>query len=150
MRVARALPSSPKRFVLLATILALGTEFFVFNRTQRGVASNGKFRAVVLILNISSWVIGLLISGLFPSGLVPKLTPSGVFIIQPGPHWATNAILSFPFACFVSAVSEYIGLRLFYRRIPFRPPGHTIVLANIASYVVLGVTVFVFLHFSWV
>lgn len=105
---------------------------------------------MVLALNGFSWVIGLLISGLFPSALVPKLTPSGVSMMQPGPQWGTIAILSFPFACVVSAICEYLGVRLFFRRLAFREPVRTVALANIASYVVLGATVFVFLHFAWV
>ncbi len=137
-------------FIPLATIFALGTEFFVFSRTQRGVASNGRLLFVVLALNVFSWVIGLFISGLFPTGLVPKLTSRGVTIIQPGPQWDRIALLSFPFACVVSAALEYLGLRLFFRRLTFRAPLSSVALANVASYVGLGATVFVFLHFTWV
>jgi hypothetical protein len=136
-------------FIPLATIFALATEFFVFTRTQRGVAPNGKLLGVVLAINLLSWIIGLLISFLFPTELVPKLTPSGVSIIQPGPHWSLMAILSFPFACVVSAAIEYLGLRFIFRRTPFRAPIRTISIANFASYIVLGATVFVFLHFDW-
>lgn len=136
-------------FIPLATILALGTEFIVFSRTQRGIASNGKLLFVVLALNVFSWVVGLFISFIFPSGLVPLLTPSGVSIITQGPRWGIIAILSFPFACLVSAALECLGLRFFFRRIPFPAPIRTVAIANLASYVVLGATVFVFLHFDW-
>ncbi len=37
-------------FIPLATIFALATEFFVFTRTQRGVAPNGKLLGVVLAI----------------------------------------------------------------------------------------------------
>ena len=135
-------------FVPLATLFALVTEFYVFNRTQGGVTSNGKLLFVVVVLNVFSWVIGLAISVFLPSGLVPKLTSTGVSILQPGPQWSTIAVLSYPFACIVSVLFEYIGLRLFFRRLPFRAPLRTVALANFASYLVLGATVLGFFHFS--
>ena len=137
-------------FVPLATLFALVTEFFVFNRTQGGVTSNGKLVFVVIVLNVFSWVVGLLIFGFSPSGLVPTLTSTGVSIFQAGPRWRTIAVLSYPFACIVSVLLEYIGLRLFFRRLPFRASLRTVALANFASYLVLGATVLGFFHFSLV
>lgn len=136
-------------FIPLATILALATEFFVFVRMQQGVTSAGKLFGVVLAINIMSWIVGLLISGFLPTGLIPTLVSDGVSIIQPGPRWSTLAFLSFPFACIVSTLVEYFGLLLF-PRLSFRSPFRTAAIANGASYIVLGATVFLFLHFSWI
>jgi hypothetical protein len=125
-------------FVPLATVLALGTEFFIFCRTQQGVTSNKNLFGIVFVLNVFSWIVGLLVSGFFPSGLVPHLTPDGISTIQPGPHWNAIALLSFPFACIFSAALEYFGLRVFFRRLSFRSPLRTVAIANLASYIVLG------------
>jgi len=137
-------------FIPLATILALVTECIIFVRMQRGVVSAGKLSAVVVVLNVFSWLVGWFLSELLPTGLVPQLKPNGVSIIEPGPQWNLLALLSFPFACLVSMLLEYFGLRALLRWLPLHRPLRTVAVANVASYLVLGGTVFLSLHFGWV
>lgn len=134
-------------FFPIAAILALAAEILVFRRTQGPVLSTWRIAAVVLSLNVLSWILGLAISLLLPSGSGPHPTPSGVSIVQPGPYWNILALASYPFACLLSTLLEYLGLRVFnsFSGVPFQKPLRCVALANLLSYVVLGIAVAFFL-----
>lgn len=60
-------------FFPLAGLFGLITEYVVFEKFQREVASAAKLLWVVIAVNLFSWVVGIVLSSLLPGGLVPKL-----------------------------------------------------------------------------
>jgi hypothetical protein len=58
-------------YIPLSAILALLTEFGVYAYFQRGLIRLWRLLGVVLGVNVFSWLIGLLLSFLLPSFLVP-------------------------------------------------------------------------------
>lgn len=133
-------------FFSLATILAMLAEILVFYHMQGKALSFSKIAQVVLSLNLLSWLLGLVFTSLLlPSALVSLPTEQGPRILQPGPYWSITAIASFPLACLVSILLEYLGLRLIFSKLPLRHPLRSVVLANLASYVVLALVLAVFL-----
>ena len=138
-------------YVPLSAILALATEFGVYVYFQRGVIRLWRLFGVVLGVNIFSWLIGLLLSLLFPSFLVPQLRGEGEHqftTIGPGPHWTLVAVLSFVWACFLSTLLEYCGPWLFRRKFAFQRLGLCVATANVAGYLVAGAVVWSWLHFN--
>lgn len=137
-------------FIPVSAILGLGTELTVYAYFQRGIISLLRLFGVVIAVNVFSWVVGLLLSFLLPSFLVPQLKRFGEHeftTIAPGPHWGVVAVLSFAWACLVSILLEYVALWLFRRRLGFRSLGFCVTVANIAGYIVIGFTVWIYLHF---
>ena len=137
-------------FIPLSAILGLGIEFSVYAYFQRGLLALWRLLSVVIAVNVFSWVVGLLLSFLLPSFLVPQLRGEGEHqftTIAPGPHWGVVAVLSFAWACLVSILLEYFALWLFRRRLAFRNLGLCVTVANIAGYIVIGFTVWIYLHF---
>ncbi len=141
-------------FFPLAGILALATEFgvYAFFRDRRP----SRFRlfglvVVVVVVNLFSWFAGFALSFVLPSGLVPQLTGEPdhpVFITTTGPNWNTLAILSFVWACLLSCGLEYAALRPFRRALPIENLAVCVVIANVASYCVIGVVTAVYLYFD--
>ena len=62
-------------------------------------------------------------------------------MIGPGPSWGAWAIASFFLACALSILIEYPFLLLVRRWFPWRSLAACTVVANVASYVVLGMLV---------
>jgi hypothetical protein len=140
-------------FIPLSAILALGTEYAVYIYFQRGLTSLGRLFAIVAGVNVFSWLIGLFLSSFLPGGLAPKLVGQGEHqftTIQPGPHWGLIATLSFAWACLLSTLLEYFALWLLRKTVAFRRLGLCVTVANVAGYIVIGVTVWVFLYFRLV
>jgi hypothetical protein len=140
-------------FIPLSAILALATEFAVYVRFQRGVISLWWLFGIVFGVNIFSWVVGIFLSFLLPTFLVPKLVGDSAHrftTIAPGPYWGVVAILSFVWACAVSTVLEYFALWLFRKKLGFRQLGSCVTVANVAGYIIIGATVWVFLTFGLV
>lgn len=131
-------------FYPLAAILALASEFAVFVYFQRGVMSKSNIVGVVVLVNIFSWLVGIILSALLPSGLVPKLMGDSnhhFYTVTQSPQWGTIAILSFFWACFLSSVIEYAALRLLRRALPFERLAVCVGVTNFVSYCVIGATV---------
>ena len=140
-------------FIPLSAILGLSTEFGVFSYFQRGIIALRRHLGIVIGVNLFSWVAGLFLSFLLPSFLVPQLRAEGEHrftTITQGPHWGLVAVLSFAWACFVSVVLEYFALWLLRKKLGFRKLGLCVTVANIAGYIVIGVTVRIYLHFNLV
>ena len=138
-------------FFPLSAVLALAAEFAVFAYFQRGVMSRFRILAVVVGINLLSWVVGFALSFVLPSGLVPQLVDAGdspITITTQGPNWNVLAILGFFWACALSFVLEYGTLRLFRRRLPLKNLALCVGLANVASYCVIGAVVAVHLPFD--
>jgi hypothetical protein len=129
-------------FLPLSGLLALGSEWAIY-------ALFSTRRPALLLVptigaNVFSWVVGLLFSGLLPSGLVPRLIEPGVEIIDQGPDWLTYAYLSYPVACAVSIVLEFAVFFPLRRWLRIRHLAAAVVLANLTSYTLLGVTALVY------
>lgn len=136
-------------FFPVAAVLALATEFVVFNSFQRGVLSRFRLLAVVAGVNLFSWLLGVMLSLVLPSGLVPKLVNGGdhdIEILTQGPNWSTMAMASFFWACLLSFGLEYGTLRLVRKWIPFRNLALCTGIANVASYCVIAAIVAIHLH----
>jgi len=130
-------------FIPVAVLLAMATEIGIFWWMQRRAGPPPNLIVVVIALNGISWIAGMYLSLGLPSGLIPVLTENGATILQPGPRWGMMALLSYPFACAVSTVIEYLGLRLIDRKRTYLLPLRTVAAANAASYVVLAGTALV-------
>ncbi len=106
--------------------------------------------AVVIGVNLFSWLVGVLFSLILPSGLVPELVdaPAPAYILTQGPHWNAIAIVSFFEAYLLNFGLEYGGLRFMCKCIPFQRLGLCVGVANVASYCVIAVVVAVHLHFD--
>jgi hypothetical protein len=135
-------------FFPLAGLAALGAEWMVFCRYQAGLVSPGRTFTSVVCANVVSWVVGIVASGMLPSGLVPSLVgdpEKGLTIIGPGPSWDAWAIASFFIACALSILIEYLFPLLMSCWFPWRSLAACTVAANVASYLVLGMLVAVHL-----
>ncbi len=138
-------------FFPVAAALALATEYGVYLHFQRKILSLWPLFCVVFIVNIFSWLAGILLSFVLPSFLVPTLVGEGTSrgtALLPGPHWEAVAILSFIWACLLSIALEYFALWLFRKTLRFRRLGLCVTIANTASYAAIGITAWVFLHFQ--
>jgi hypothetical protein len=138
-------------FFPLSAVLALTAEFAVFVYFQRGVMSKPRLLFVVVGVNLFSWLVGIVLSGFLPSGLVPRLVGEGEhqgYVVAAGPHWDAIAILSFFWACMLSFVLEYSALRLLRKQLPLQKLALCVAVANIASYCVIGAVVAIELYFG--
>lgn len=134
-------------FLPVVGLPALVAEFIVFARFQRGVTRWPILAAVVVGVNVLSWIVGFFVSCFLPAGLVPRFRSGGshgIPILAPGPAWGEMAIASFFWACFLSFAIEYGVLRCVRRWIPFRKLALCTGLANIASYTVIAVAMTIF------
>jgi hypothetical protein len=135
----------------LSAILGLATEFAVYVYFQRAIIALWRLFGVFIAVNLFSWIVGLFLSFLLPSFLVPQLRGEGEHrftTITQGPHWGLVAILSFAWACIVSILLEYFALWLFRRKLGLRRLGFCVALANVAGYVIIGATVWTYVHFN--
>ena len=71
------------------------------------------------------------------SGCCARAPRQGLGISTP----SAFALLDSAFACVVSTVLEYLGLRLFFPRLRFHAPLRNVALANVAGYFVLAIMV---------
>jgi hypothetical protein len=122
-------------FVPLSLVLAMATEYGVYIYFQRGIISLWKLLFIVLGVNAFSWFVGAVLSSMIPDRFIPQLPVIGGFI-------------PFAWACFLSTVLEFFPLWLFRRRLAFRKLGLCVVIANVAGYIVIGITVFLCEHFQ--
>lgn len=136
-------------FFPLSAVLALAAEFAVFLYSQRGIISKPRLLGAVVVVNLFSWVVGLLLSLVVPSGLVPKLVGDAehpMHIITEGTYWTPVAIAGFFWACLVSFGLEYGALRWLGRKPPFQRLGLCVGVANVVSYCMIAAVVAVHLH----
>ena len=124
----------------LNIVLVLVSEVAVFRFYQRSTVSLGSSIWLVIAANAVSWLIGCVVAGfLMPSGLEQR-SPHG--FIERTPHYGVYALLSFLFAFIFSVLIEYGFYRTFQRRYHFQRLGTCTFMANLASYLLLGIGVF--------
>jgi hypothetical protein len=123
-------------FVPVSAILALATEFVVYVYFQRGLISPTRLFGIVLGVNIFSWLAGLFITLSVPDGFIPRLPDA-------------DGLVDLGWACFLSTVFEYFPLWIFRKRLAFRKLALCVIIANVAGYIVIWVTVWVFMHSPW-
>ena len=124
-------------FLPFCAVLALLTEFAVFCWFYRRVVSPPKLFGLVLAANLCSWVLGLFLSFVLPSGLVPITLgpPEHQFqSIGHGPHWLALSAVGFVWAAFLSFALEYAFFRFITRRFPRQHLVAAVAAANFASY----------------
>lgn len=121
-------------FVPLSAAMALTTEFGVYVCFQRGIISLWHLFFIVFGVNIFSWLVGAVLSWFVPDRFFPHLP-------------AAFDLMSFGWACFVSTTLEYFALWVFRRQLAFRKLGLCVVIANVAGYIAIGITVFLCNHF---
>ena len=114
-------------FVPLSVVFALATEYGVYVCFQRGIISLWRLFAIVLGVNILSWLIGGFLSCLIPDRFVPQLPA------------AVDDLVVLAWACFLSTVLEYLPLWIFRKRLGFRKLGLCVTLANVAGYIVIAI-----------
>jgi hypothetical protein len=114
-------------FVPLSVVLALATEYGVYIFFQRGIISLWRLFAIVLGVNIFSWLVGGFLSCMIPDQFVPQLPA------------AVDDLVLFAWACFLSTVLEYLPLWIFRKRLGFRKLGLCVTLANVAGYIVIAI-----------
>jgi hypothetical protein len=114
-------------FVPLSVVLALATEYGVYICFQRGIISLWRLFAIVLGVNIFSWLVGGFLSCLIPDSFVPQLPA------------AVDDLIILAWACFLSIVLEYLPLWIFRKRLAFRRLGLCVISANIAGYIVITI-----------
>jgi hypothetical protein len=121
----------------VAGIAALVTEFLCYRRLSTHPTRPGF--GDVLGANILSGGVGFLISRFLPSGLVPKILPSGTRTVGPGPYFETYVVIAYVLACVLSIFIEGWFLRWSMRKEPEPVRGiyRMSAIANVASYLVL-------------
>ena len=114
-------------FVPLSVVFALAAEYGVYFCFQRGIISLWRLFAIVLGVNIFSWLVGGFLSCLIPDSFVPQLPA------------AVDDLLVLSWACFLSTVLEYLPLWIFRKRLAFRKLGLCVTLANVVGYIVIAI-----------
>jgi len=129
----------------LNIVLVLVSEIAVFRFYQKSTVSLGSSIWLVVAANAGSWLIGCIVASiLMPSGLEQR--SAGGFIGR-GPHYEMYALLSFLFAFIFSVLIEYGFYRTFRRRYHFQRLGICTFMANLASYLLLGIGVICLFYF---
>jgi hypothetical protein len=134
----------------VAGVAAVITEFVCYRRLSSHPArpSFGD----IIGANLVSWLAGMVIGFVLPSGLVHKAVSSGSGrILTQGPHFTTYAIIGFFGACILSIFIEFAFLRWSARSEPEPDTGllRLAAVANVASYIVLAVLVWVWITWLW-
>jgi Ca2+/Na+ antiporter len=134
----------------VAGIAAIVTEFMCYRRFSSH-PERPSFGDIIGA-NLVSWLAGIVIGFFLPSGLVHKAVSSGSGrILTQGPHFTTYAIIAFFGACILSIFIEGWFLRWSSRREPEPVTGlyRLSAIANVASYIVLGVLVWIWITWFW-
>lgn len=120
-------------FFPLACIIVLASEVAVFKLLNW----QENFMGIVVLVfcaNLVSTVVGFLITALLPTGYDPTL--------KPGSMYSTYAYLSFFVAFILSVLFEYPIVRFSSKILRIHRPLLTVILANVASYILLVTVIF--------
>jgi branched-subunit amino acid ABC-type transport system permease component len=123
----------------IAGIAAILAEVFVFRRRYQTFTIFGAL-SPVLVANVISWIFGIVLSLILPSGLVPKIVKSGdqeVSILSRGPDFGVLVAAAFGVAFVLSIVIEYPVWKFLTRKDPLPNLLRTTCIAHVASYSVL-------------
>lgn len=133
----------------IAGILAILTEFCCYRRLSDNEIEPS-FGDIVGA-NLASWLLGVILGGILPSGLIQKSFGDGRLILGQGPNFTNYAIIAFFVACLLSILVEAGFLRWCRRDREGVMLEYLWLagLANVCSYLVLGGLVAVFVHFGW-
>gem|GEM_PF-1953234 len=138
-------------FFPAAAAAAIFSEFIVFKLRYKSIPWP-RLAFITLIANLCSWFLGVALSLVLPSGLIPKAIPNRgnpISIITQGPHFDRLLIYGFILAFLLSIFVEYFVWRAFQRSNPVRGLFATCTLANIASYSILVGISYSYIHFGW-
>jgi len=135
-------------FFPIAALLAISSEIFTFKCRYKSLPLS-RTVWITLVANFVSWMIGLLLSLVLPSGLVPKIMRSGFKTIAPGPHFQVFVICGFIVAFILSIVIEYFVWKRLSKKSPLPSLSVTSFIAHIASYGILILIAYLYIHFNW-
>jgi hypothetical protein len=93
-------------FFPIAALLAISSEIIAFKCRYRSLPIS-RTVWIALVANLVSWMIGLILSLVLRSGLVPKIMRGGFKTVEPGPHFQVFVICGFIVAFILSVVIEY-------------------------------------------
>ena len=117
-------------------ISAILAEVFVFRRRYQALTFFGAL-IPVLVANVISWIFGVVLSAILPSGLVPKIVKSGdqgVSILSRGPDFGVLVAAAFGLAFVLSILIEYPVWKFLFRKDPLPNLFRTTCIAHVASY----------------
>lgn len=134
----------------VAGIAAVVTEFFCYRR----FSSHPERPTIgdIIGANLVSWLAGMVIAWFLPSGLIQKSVPSGSgHITTQGPLFTTYAISAYFVACVLSIAIEGWFLHWSARgeAEPVSGLYRLSALANVASYIMLGILVWAWVTWIW-
>lgn len=136
-------------FLPAATIGVIVIEYLVFRYFQRQAITRLKTIAIVIWLNIISWVGGMILMAILPDGILYVLNEDGSGYSTSGPNWDLMARLSFPIQCILSMILEFAGAFLTCRAIPFRRIEICIIMANLLSYAWIELLMLIYEWMGW-
>jgi hypothetical protein len=127
--------SAPYLLTLFPVIIigVFSVETFIYYKLNKKV-SIYKSLLAVSIVNIVSWLIGVLITSFLPSGLIPHIEHG--YTTQ-GNMFDTYMLLSFPIAYILSILIEGFILKVLYKKIPLENPMKLSFYANSITYAIL-------------
>jgi hypothetical protein len=119
----------------IVAVAGLVAEIAIFRRFYK-TETLGRLSALIIAANVVSSCLGMALASVLPSGLNPTYVRSGSGEAH-AENWNRLASLSWCVAFVVSIVAEYLVLSglTWRRRLPRL--GRVVVIANVASYVVL-------------
>ncbi len=133
----------------IAGIAAVVSELYCYRRfsSVNGIPTLSD----VIGANMMSWLVGVLLGQVLPSGLAKKVIGAEMEILTEGPYFTGYAIIGFFVACLLSVFVEGWFLRFCSRHESELMEGAYGLagIANLVSYLVLGILVWIFVAFGW-
>jgi hypothetical protein len=126
-------------FFHTAAAAAIMSEILVF-KFRHKTLTWGRTVYVALAANITSWIAGVILGLVLPSGLVPKVMGAEgrqFTTITQGPHFDALIWIGFGVAFVLSIQIEYLVWKRCQRRLPLVGLFYTTFIAHIASYALL-------------
>ncbi|MDD5260441.1 MAG: hypothetical protein PHD76_01195 [Methylacidiphilales bacterium] len=139
-------------FFPMAAGLAIASEILVFKFRYKSLLSWFRACWFAILANIVSWIFGLILSLILPSGLVPKVERAGdhpISIITQGPNFTILMICGFILAYLLSICIEYAVWRRLLKSSPLPSLFTTCIIANTVSYCLLVSIAYAYIHFNW-
>ena len=138
-------------FFPMAATAAILSEIVVFKLRYHEL-SLIRATGVTLIANLVSWIAGVILGFLLPSGLIPKVVGSGnqqFTTITQGPHFDSLMWIGFAVAFLLSVLIEFYIWKIFQRKSPLPKLLTTTTTAHIVSYALLIGIAFAYIKFHW-
>ena len=129
-------------FFPIAGLAAVATEFYCYRKLTRH--ARRPLTSDIIAANLLSWLVGVIIGNLLPSGLTTRqVGDAGHKILTSGPNFELYVIISFFFACILSILIEgwFIKWAARFEEVSLESPYKLSAFANGSSYFVLSAIV---------